>query len=442
MNGRPGELAARLRRSVLARNAAALYGVHAANLLLPVIMIPFLARVLRPDGWGLVVFAQSFAAWLGLLVEYGFQLSATRMVATTRGDAERLRRVVAGVQGAKLLLVLALTLAAAAAYVLIPTFQQHPVYLFWAWVLAISQGATPFWYFQGVERMGPAARLELSARAAATVLVLLLVRDPGDGWMVLCFNAVAGLLWVTIATGWVYRDVPFERPSMAASIQALREGVAIFAYRTAGGLYMQASGFILGLLSGAATVAYFGGAERIIRAAIGVIQPVSQAVYPRLSHLFRQDHDAAARLLRLSALAIIGLGVGVGAIALVAAPLLVRVLLGPGYEAAVPVLRALSLLPPIVAIATVVGVQWALPMGFDRHVLAFVCVAGVVNVIAAVALVPSFGAMGMAGAVLLAEASVMVGLLWLAWREGNAFRLRPAPELAVAPVPSDMGAGR
>ncbi len=438
MSGGSRDLASRLRSSVLARNTAALYGVHAANLLLPLVMIPFLARVLRPEGWGLVVFAQSFAAWLGLLVEYGFQLSATRMVATSRAEPERLRRVVAGVQGAKLLLVLILTIGALLAYLFIPTFQQYPIYLFWAWVLAIAQGATPFWYFQGVERMGAVARLELSARAAATIAVLLVVRSPADGWMVLCFNAAAGLLWVTIGTRWIYREVPFERPSFGASLRALREGVAIFAFRTASGLYMQASAFILGLLSSAATVAYFAGAERVIRAAIGIIQPVSHAVYPRLTHLVRQDRAAAGRLLRLSTVLISGMGLAVGIVALIAAPLLVQLLLGPGYEAAVPVLRALSLLPPIVAIATALGIQWALPMGFDRQMLAFVCVAGVVNVTGALILVPLFGAVGMAAAVLLAEAAVMFGLLWLAWREGAPLWFgSPSADLAVAQGSSD-----
>lgn len=289
--------------------------------------------------------------------------------------------------------------------------------------------------------MGPAARLELGARAMATVAVLMLVRDAGDGWMVLCFNALAGLVWVGIGTRWIYREVAFERLRVESSLAALREGVAIFAFRSASGLYMQANAFVLGLLSNASTVAYFGGAERMIRAAIGVIQPVSQAVYPRLTHLVKQDRGAAARLLRFSAVVIVGLGFAVGAIALFAAPLLVRLLLGPGYEAAVPVLRVLALLPPIVALATVVGIQWALPLGHDRQFLVCVCAAGLVNLAAALALVPVWGAMGMAISVVLAEASVMIGLLWLAWREGAGMWVRRSPDLAVAPASTDVRAG-
>ena len=90
----------------MAGNATALYTAHVLGLIVPLLTIPYLARVLRPSGWGLVVFAQSFGAWLALVLEYGFDLSGTRAVARVRSDPQRLPEVVAGVQGAKMLMVL------------------------------------------------------------------------------------------------------------------------------------------------------------------------------------------------------------------------------------------------------------------------------------------------------------------------------------------------
>jgi PST family polysaccharide transporter len=53
-------------RQRLVQNALALYGVTIANALLPLVLIPYLARVLRPEAWGVVLFAQTAAIWLGL----------------------------------------------------------------------------------------------------------------------------------------------------------------------------------------------------------------------------------------------------------------------------------------------------------------------------------------------------------------------------------------
>ena len=51
--------------------------------------IPFLARVLGADGWGLVAGAQALAIYGIVTVEYGFELAGTRAVAR---DRERRRR--------------------------------------------------------------------------------------------------------------------------------------------------------------------------------------------------------------------------------------------------------------------------------------------------------------------------------------------------------------
>ena len=89
----------RLSRTRLARNIFALYVVRAANQLLPLIVIPYLARVLGPSGWGLVAFAQAFAMYGIITVEYGFEFSGTRAVARDRGQASRMSELVAGILG-------------------------------------------------------------------------------------------------------------------------------------------------------------------------------------------------------------------------------------------------------------------------------------------------------------------------------------------------------
>ncbi|HEX3208536.1 MAG TPA: oligosaccharide flippase family protein, partial [Geminicoccaceae bacterium] len=88
----------------LVRNILALYGVRAVNQLLPLVVIPYLARVLGPTGWGLVAFAQAFAMYGIVTVEYGFEFAGTRAVAQGRAEANRLDELVAGMFGTQLLL--------------------------------------------------------------------------------------------------------------------------------------------------------------------------------------------------------------------------------------------------------------------------------------------------------------------------------------------------
>src|SRR5918992_2734801 len=88
-------------------NAAALYAGQFAIAVLPLVVLPYLARVLGPAQLGVVVFVQYFSFLVGALLEYGFGLSATREVARTRADPDAMAATVAGVVGAKALLILA-----------------------------------------------------------------------------------------------------------------------------------------------------------------------------------------------------------------------------------------------------------------------------------------------------------------------------------------------
>src|SRR5690606_36934846 len=117
------------------------------GLILPLLAIPFLARILRPEGWGVVVFAQAFAAVMFLIIDYGFYLSATREISRRRSEHQRVAQIVADVQSAKCILLIAVSVLSAVAYLLVPLFRQHPAHLFWAWFLAVSQGFSGNWYF-------------------------------------------------------------------------------------------------------------------------------------------------------------------------------------------------------------------------------------------------------------------------------------------------------
>jgi PST family polysaccharide transporter len=418
----------RLFHSKLAGDAVALSVAHALGLVVPFVTIPYLARVLRPEGFGLLLFAQSFGLWLVLVIEFGFDLSGTRIVSRIREDPTRLAEVVLGVQSAKILALLLTIPLAVIAFIAVPLFRENPAYLLWGFLFAGARGLSPNWYFFGQERMIAPAFLEAGGKVIAAVGVFLLVKIPEDGWRVLALQALGMSAAVAYMTRWMYREVSWEPPSLRAGFHMLKKSAGIFVFRGSSGLYMQANAFVLGLITNPAVVGLFGGAERIIRAGISLLQPLSQAFFPRVSHSAVKDLEEAGRLLGLSLVWIGGLSLIMGVTSFLAAPILVNILLGPGYESAVPILQALSVLVPIIGVGTVFGIQWALPLGFELPFSALVVLAGSMNLVLAFLLVPQFGGMGMALSVVTAEALVASGLIVLFHRKGGSlWPLRVAP---------------
>jgi PST family polysaccharide transporter len=397
-------------RHPVAQNVMALGTVQVAITVVPLITLPYLARVLDRSEFGRVVFVQTFSFLVALVVEYGFNLSATRDVARRRADPAALSRTVAGVQGAKAMLSL---LAAALSLVLLPVvpiFRDAPELLAYGVALGILQGFVPVWFFLGVERARPVALAELTSRMAALALVVALVHGESEGELVLAVYVVAAAASTGGLTLLMWRRARPEMPTRAGSLEALRRGRTLFAGTGATAFYTGANAFLLGLVIPAAQVAVFASAEKIVRAGNRVLGLMAQAVYPRVSVLVARGSLARAR--RLSVLSLLSFGgaalTAAGALA-VFAPDIVRLVFGSDFRDAAPLLRILAVALPLNVIGVVLSSQWLLPHGRDRRVTGVLVLASLLNAAVVVAAAELSGLHAAAWAIVLVELFVLCG---------------------------------
>lgn len=401
----------RIRASSITHNIIALYGTQIAAYVFPLATVPYLARVLGPFHWGLVAFAQALGLYFSMVVEFGFQLSATRRIARMRDDPEQLAETVAGVIGAKVLLAIGCVVALLVLQHFMESFRQYRLIL-WAGALSgIGQGFSMLWFYQGMERMKTSAAMDILGKGAATAAIFVLVRHREDAWKVLALQCICYCGVALSLLAMAYREVRFRLPTGKTTWNAMRESAAMFLFRSAVSLYTTANTLILGAVATPIAVGFYSGAERLTKALLGLMSPISQSLYPRLNHLMRRDRAKAILLARIS-LAIMALGgMLLSAAVFVAAPLIIRVMLGKGYEPAIPVMRILALLLPAIAISNVLGIQWMLPLGMDAIFNKIIISAGLLNVTLAVWWAPRWQQTGMAWAVVVSESVVTLAML-------------------------------
>ena len=405
----------KLRRDPLAHNSAALYAVQGCRKLFPLFTVPYLTRILNPSGWGTVAFALSMAEIVSLIIEFGFGLSATREISRQRHHSVNCRDVMGGVLGAQALLAVIGIGLAAVVSPHISLLRNQPKMVVAGLIYAVAQGATPLWFFQGLERLRLAASLEIGAKFAALCGVFLFVRSPADGWKVVVLQAMAAGVSTTAGIALAIRSFGFRFPNYGLVRDALHRGWPMFVFRSAESLYGVGNVFLLGLFAPAAIVGYFATAEKITKAMFGLLNPIRDAVYPRLIYLAASSEEAAAKLARPTIAVMVTGGFSLSAILFVMAPWFIGLLAGPNFAPAIPVLRLYSILPLVLSITYSVGLQWLLPLGRDRDVNRIIIGGGCVNLILSCILAPRFGAMGMATSVLLSELYVCTNMVRAVW---------------------------
>jgi PST family polysaccharide transporter len=395
-----------LLQKTLTKNALPLYGVQFCRKLLPFLTVPYIARVMGPSGWGRVAFALAFGEILVMLIEFGFNLSATRELARHRDSKEQCRSIAAGVLGAQALLCVAAIVCALAAAPWIPGLRDYPKLFGSALLYGIAQGIAPLWFFQGLEKMGTGAVLEISGKLISVACVFAVAHQPADDWKIVLVQALPPAITAFAGIAIICRTVGFEVPQARTVGDALKRGWPLFLFRSGIGLYGTANAFVLGLFAPAVQVGYYASAEKVSKAASGLLTPLREALFPRLSNLARHSPADARRLARSGSLVATGAGALISLAIYVLAPFIIRILMGSGFGPSVSVLRILSVLPLVIAVTESNGLQYLLPHGQDMSVTRIIYSGGLLNLALSFLLATRFGHIGMAWAVVTAETFV------------------------------------
>lgn len=358
----------RLAASTLAHNVVSLYAGQALMYLAPLITVPYLTRVLGPEEWGRYSFALAVSVQLALLVDYGFGITASRAIATLRDSPVSVGLTLGAAMAAKAVLIVVAGGLAAIAYARIPSV--HPrAELFWFAVAAgITQGLNFSWFLYGVEKIAMAVALDLGNRLLVAGAMVALVHAPGDAWIFFALQTVANVLVMAAALAYILRRNRVKQPSLNAVRRMLGDGIHAMLSRCGFGIFTGVNTFLLGLHAASDVVGQYAGAERIARVVSVFPTPISQALFPRISHLKVTASERVSGLRRFGGAATLIAGALTSIVTFALAPMVTRLLLGPGFDASSTVLRVLSPLPLLVAANQVLVYQFLFPEGEYRFV--------------------------------------------------------------------------
>ncbi len=382
---------------------------------IPLVTVPYLSRVLGPSSWGLLAMAQAFAMYGALIVDYGFIFSASRQIVTSSSRTE-IENVIADVQGAKLLLAGIVAIGAFLAYRFVPLFREHPLLLSVAVASEVFKAALPTFYFFGIQRVAFASMLDIVSRLAAAAGIFVFVRQPADGWKVFGLNLIGALIALAIGSSVMYSRYSFLWPRLRGSWKMLRQTGAMFLFRSANHIYSLSNAFVLGLFASPRDVGYYAGAEKINSAAIGLLSPLSTALYPRSAALAKESFGKALQLTRVSLFLMLGVGTGLMLLMWFASGFIVQLILGPKYQASAIPFSILSLRAPMAAWTNVLGFQWLLALGLETAFQRIIVVAIALNLSLAAVLAPRFTSTGMAWAVVASQTAVVIGIYFVLQR--------------------------
>jgi PST family polysaccharide transporter len=368
-------------RHGLVKNTAALFVVQISGYAAPLLVVPYLTKVLSKEHFGLVAYATAFNFYFISLVEYGFNLTATRRIAICAGDAVKTSQIFSSVMAAKALLTALGFLMMMTAVLATPKLRPHFPLFCISYLLVIGDLLFPLWLFQGLQKMENLVWRDLSAKLLSMCLIFAFVRRDGDYLWAAGFQAgsavlagVVGLITVPLLT-----KVRFVTPTWAEIVTALREGWPVFLSMAAMTLSSSTNTVILGLRAGPTEVAYYSAAYRLFVAMRMLVQPLVTALYPHISHMAVTSRDGALAFLRKYAMILSAPFLCASLFLLFGAKPIIHILYGKAYA---PSAWLLCIMAPgvfLLALQHMYSTFYMLAFGFAKEWSRLILLAAIVN---------------------------------------------------------------
>jgi PST family polysaccharide transporter len=393
----------------LAVNVASLFSVHVANMLLPLLTVPYIVRIIGPERLGLLNFSQAYVAYFTLLINYGFELAAVRAIAARRSDRAFVDQVFSEVMTGKALLWLLSTLIFAGLTYSVPEFRQHAGLHVCTYLSCLGIVLFPIWLYQAMEDLGRVAVFNLVVKVLFSVSVFALIREPADYVYQNLALSLAQLVVGVVALAVALRrfGVTFRLPTAAQLARRFREDSSIFFSSLMITLYASSNVFLLGLLANAYDVGIFAAGTRlesIARSFVGLA--LNQAFFPVVASAFGQSREQGLRVVRTTVFPLMALMVLVSAGLWLIAPLFITLFYGAEFTNAIAVLRVVALLPLTIGLSNLLGFHTMLNLRMDRAFFVITALGSVIGLGLNGLLIQRFGYLGAAYAWVITEVYV------------------------------------
>ncbi|WP_377100357.1 flippase [Mucilaginibacter calamicampi] len=398
-------------RTTILKNITSLVSIQIANYLLPVISVPVIWRVIGADKFGVINYATAIAGYFVLIVNYGFDLTATRKVAQNKNDTKVITELFSTVLWCKVLLFLVTLVLFLCCFAVVPFFVAEWKAMIFSYIFVISWIITPNWLYQGMQELHRVAVFNVVMKLLFTVAVLLAVRHEDDYFYhPLIFSAAqiaVGYYSFRYAIG-RYKikiiKLPFQK-----ILRTLKDEYQVFFSTVVINVYTTANMVLLGALTNNAQVGYYAAAIKIVQIAQAVITvPLSNSFFPYVGAAFASGRDEGVQAAQkvLPIVTIVGFIAFTGMVVL--GPWALRLFYGESITLSIPIFLILSVTPLLIVISNVYAIQVMLNLIMDKAFLRITTAGAIVSVVSNLLLIPLIGGTGAAYSLVITEVFIVL----------------------------------
>lgn len=267
----------------LLSNTGFLYLMTISVQVLNVLTIPYLTRVLGPSIYGRIGLAQGYMAYVQIILDFGFILSATQIISENRNNKLLAADVISSVSAVKIILSVCVTIIFICFFFLGFFDRSNAVIIFIYLIAYLVNALLPDYYYRGIEDMKITSIRTVTIRIVFTILIFICVKNQDDYLLVpfsFLISSVCALVFSIIDIRVRYK-IKFKVPKILQIRGIFSKSIPFFVSRFASTFYQALNVIIIGkLYSNAPVVGYYTSSDKLITLSKTASSPIADSLYP------------------------------------------------------------------------------------------------------------------------------------------------------------------
>lgn len=384
-----------------------------ATVLAPLVIYPYVTRVLGPEGIGRVNFAQSVVFYFTMLAQLGIPTYGIRECAKVRDDKAVLSRTVQ-----EILIINAITCAVAYLlfFICVFTVPQMRADKTLFIVMASSTLLNVIgveWLYNSLEKYDYLAALTFATKLLMIALVFICVKAENDVVKYGALYTLGSIGWGLVTFFRLGKQVDLKPAGGYDLKRHLKPIGVFFAMSVATTVYTMMDSAMLGFMKGTVENGYYDSAVKVKMALVSFVTAMGTVMLPRSAYkLSKGDVEAFEELAKKAMGFVISVSVPCCVYFAMFAKPAILLLSGNAFYNSIMPMRLIMPTVILIGITNIAGIQMMIPLGREKGVLYAEIAGAVVNIIVNAVLIPKMGASGAAIGTVVAETVVLLMEMW------------------------------
>lgn len=379
-----------------------------SNYIFPLIVYPYVARVLGVTNIGLCNFIDNIINYFILFSMMGINIMGNRQIAIDRANGTNLDNSFSNLFTLNAITTLVSIGILVTTTLTIPILRENHEMMWFGTIKIMSSFLLIEWFYKGMENFRYITIRSIIVKSLYVISVYLCVRNRGDYkiyylltvLMVGC-NAIINTIHSRKFVSLNFKNISFK--------QILKPFFLLGLYMLVTSLCTSFNVVYLGFVTDDTQVGYYTTATKLYSIFLAFFTGFTSVLLPRMSNLIASGKDSEFRnLLKTTTSFLFSFCIPIIILTIIFSPQIILLISGPGYEGAITPMRIVMPLMLIIGYEQIIVIQGLMPLKADKFIMINSSAGAIVSIALNLILVHNLKSIGSSIAWLSSEMVILI----------------------------------